>query len=203
MSIARECPQCGTVFDVPYPSISKKYCSLACSAASQAHPPKNCEYCGAEFKDSKQARKRFCTKQCWYAWHRGEQHPQYTKATLECEWCGSSFSRNLYELTKVKHYYCSYACSGKARSVQMRGGNTPNPSTYYQLAAWRRLRKDIINRDKGCLVCGLTEEQHLQRFGRSLHVDHVVPRKDGGSDESDNLQTLCCKHHVEKTQRGA
>jgi 5-methylcytosine-specific restriction endonuclease McrA len=32
-----------------------------------------------------------------------------------------------------------------------------------------------------------------------LHVDHIRPRADGGTDEEWNLQTLCFRCHSRKT----
>jgi 5-methylcytosine-specific restriction enzyme A len=47
-----------------------------------------------------------------------------------------------------------------------------------------RLR--IMKRDKFlCIACGATQGE------TELEVDHVVPRAKGGSDDDDNLQTLC------------
>ena len=47
---------------------------------------------------------------------------------------------------------------------------------------WRKIRVKIINRDQCCQICG-TESK--------LTVDHIIPRRLGGTDEPSNLQTLC------------
>ena len=47
---------------------------------------------------------------------------------------------------------------------------------------WRKLRAMIIARDHVCQLCGAEE---------NLHVDHIVPRALGGTDEPDNLRVLC------------
>lgn len=47
---------------------------------------------------------------------------------------------------------------------------------------WRRIRQQVINRDRCCQACG-TEEM--------LTVDHIVPRRLGGDDNLNNLQVLC------------
>ena len=48
-------------------------------------------------------------------------------------------------------------------------------------------RFDIMKRDGfRCQLCGATQEQ-----GTVLHVDHRVPLAKGGSNEDDNLWTLC------------
>ena len=47
---------------------------------------------------------------------------------------------------------------------------------------WRKLREIVIRRDAGtCQACGQPGK----------HVDHIVPRKLGGTDELSNLQLLC------------
>lgn len=40
-----------------------------------------------------------------------------------------------------------------------------------------------------CVACGSTDE---------LQIDHIHPVKHGGSDDMDNLQTLCGPHNREK-----
>lgn len=57
---------------------------------------------------------------------------------------------------------------------------------------WESIRKTVLERDGFCcVVCG---GENLE-----LHVDHIIPRKWGGSHEKDNLRTLCrhchrCRH---------
>jgi 5-methylcytosine-specific restriction endonuclease McrA len=57
---------------------------------------------------------------------------------------------------------------------------------------WRRIRQQVINRDRCCQACG-TEEM--------LTVDHIVPRTLGGDDNLNNLQVLCSSCNSSKGGR--
>jgi 5-methylcytosine-specific restriction endonuclease McrA len=49
---------------------------------------------------------------------------------------------------------------------------------------WRRIRERILARDGHCCQsCGDTEGK--------MHIDHIVPKRLGGSDLEENLQVLC------------
>ncbi|MBD2090074.1 HNH endonuclease [Microcoleus sp. FACHB-1515] len=48
-----------------------------------------------------------------------------------------------------------------------------------------------------CLGCGRSPRIH----GITLEVDHVVPRSKGGSDDMSNLQSLCKKCNVGKSNK--
>lgn len=51
-----------------------------------------------------------------------------------------------------------------------------------------RLRYLVLARDGfKCCACGRSPKEH----GVVLHVDHIIPESKGGSDEIDNLQSLC------------
>jgi len=57
---------------------------------------------------------------------------------------------------------------------------------------WKEIRRAILERDKFlCQFCG--------RGGRAsdiiLEIDHITPRSAGGSDDFDNLRTLCQNCH--------
>lgn len=65
--------------------------------------------------------------------------------------------------------------------------------------AWDRLRKLILQRDLH--LC-----QPCQRNGRvtvATQVDHIKPKAAGGTDDEDNLQSICKPCHDVKTQREA
>lgn len=56
----------------------------------------------------------------------------------------------------------------------------------------------ILRSDPLCVLC-LAEG----RTTLATDVDHIVPRRQGGSDEASNLQPLCHSHHSQKTGREA
>jgi 5-methylcytosine-specific restriction protein A len=60
---------------------------------------------------------------------------------------------------------------------------------------WTRTRPRIFKRDCGlcqpCLRVGL--------ITKACAVDHVTPKSEGGTDDDDNLQSICDPCHVAKT----
>lgn len=57
---------------------------------------------------------------------------------------------------------------------------------------WQRTAAKVKRRQPACAVCGATTD---------LTVDHVVPKAAGGTDDEDNLQTLCRSHNGAKGAR--
>lgn len=54
----------------------------------------------------------------------------------------------------------------------------------------KKQRKAIRNLAKDCCeYCRVAEGDRLSKF----HVDHIIPKKHGGSDEDDNLCLACLK----------
>ncbi len=59
-----------------------------------------------------------------------------------------------------------------------------------------RLRHEVFKRDNyKCLECAKSKKE------TTLHCDHILPVAQGGSDELDNLQTLCQACNLAKTNR--
>ena len=50
--------------------------------------------------------------------------------------------------------------------------------------------------DPVCTVC-----RDAGRVTPATEVDHIKPRRRGGTDGMDNLQSLCKRHHSQKTGR--
>lgn len=63
-------------------------------------------------------------------------------------------------------------------------------------ARWRRLRAYILQRQPLCVD---PFGDHAGRLVPAIHVDHIVPRADGGTDAEGNLQPLCETCHARKT----
>ena len=59
------------------------------------------------------------------------------------------------------------------------------------------LRYDILKRDNfRCKICGITASE-----GAKLHVDHIIPVSKGGKTVKSNLQTLCERCNLGKSNK--
>jgi 5-methylcytosine-specific restriction endonuclease McrA len=69
---------------------------------------------------------------------------------------------------------------------------SPSNRAWHEPGAARR-RKQVIDRDKGCRLCGKTED---------LQVHHIVGAAQGGTNAFSNLIVLCgaCHHKVERDE---
>jgi len=57
------------------------------------------------------------------------------------------------------------------------------------------IRTEVLKRDNyRCVNCGMT--------GKELHVHHVVPRSEGGTNDLSNLVTLCSRCHSVQDAKG-
>ena len=85
-----------------------------------------------------------------------------------CKSCGRVFKDSDFKL-------CPYC----GNQLSTREGRQPIP---------RKLRHQVFQRDNyRCRECGATNKQ------TRLHVDHIIPVAKGGTNDLDNLQTLCEK----------
>ena len=59
---------------------------------------------------------------------------------------------------------------------------------------WQRLRQAYLRVHPLCVVC-----QAEGRVVAATDVDHIIAKRDGGTDDELNLQPLCHSHHSRKT----
>ncbi len=72
---------------------------------------------------------------------------------------------------------------------------TTRPKTAEKMGAgWARISAEQIKRQPFCVRCGTTED---------LTADHIRPRAHGGTNEPENLQTLCRRCNSRKGHRGS
>ena len=90
---------------------------------------------------------------------------------------------------------CPRLCKGTSRCPQHKHKSRSNwPTTSAQVRGyghdWRKVRAAVMARSGGeCQRCG----------SPASHVDHVIPKHKGGTDELFNLQALCSGCHTAKT----
>lgn len=116
--------------------------------------------------------------------------------------------------------YCSMECQlspetrAKISAAKQGVGNAmfgKRPHNYidgrkptYGCGFHKRVRAAIRHRDDNrCQSCGMTNDEHRQRYGCSLDVHHVDPYRRSKSNAPDNLVTLCrlCHARAEGTAR--
>ena len=61
-------------------------------------------------------------------------------------------------------------------------------------AHWQKLRCEILRRDP---ICRWPDGCNMP----AVHVDHIVSKRRGGTDDPKNLRGLCSSHHSKKTAR--
>lgn len=153
---------------------------------------KTCKACGKVFhaETHYQVKKQeFCSKAC-----RTKVHGNGRKVQLidrKCKVCGKDLVvRPCHKDTK---WFCSYACSN---SFNRSGANNPQWKGGDRLGKyWKRQAR--IRDDFTCQIpeCG------KRVVGAGTHAHHKIPRKAGGTNDLDNLTTLCSKHHHEMERR--
>lgn len=187
-SRARDCLHCRMSFS---PDNAKtKYCGWACRAYALKAKAKNCPNCGCLFSPVRPQRAtgkmvsynagKTCGKACQIAWISNNESRKLK--------IGAAFSGE-------KHPNWQ---GGKSilNNISNRGPN------------WKKQRERALARDgRRCVDCGLTEDQCIQVFGRSLDVDHIVPFHNFGSyREANLLSNLACRcascHRIEEATRG-
>lgn len=82
------------------------------------------------------------------------------------------------------------------RRPRVRAPDAARPNAHqrgYCSPGWKAARREVLLRDNyQCQTCGAVVT------GRQAHVDHIVPKSNGGSDEVGNLRTLCVSCHSKR-----
>ena len=146
-----------------------------------------CENCSEHFRYAPSLRDGiYCSNEC-------ANDERKRQVAVECTGCGETFER----CTSLDTEYCSIGCWGE---------DTASVSDWAKLyrGVWHRQRRRAMRRDDHrCTVCGISDEEHAERFGRGLEVHHVVPVRlfdawDLPVEEAhtlSNLVTVCRTHH--------
>lgn len=77
----------------------------------------------------------------------------------------------------------------EAHKAYTRYNRTPEERRFYASKTWKQIRAKQLFASPSCMECGKPANI----------VDHLIPRKDGGSDEPANLRSLCRSCHSKAT----
>jgi 5-methylcytosine-specific restriction protein A len=68
----------------------------------------------------------------------------------------------------------------------------------YHTAAWQQKRERVLKRDH--YLCQPCLQKSPVIYSAAYGVDHVIPVSEGGTDDEENLQSICSPCHLTKTQ---
>lgn len=115
------------------------------------------------------------------------------------------YEKNLHELINDVEESVEENCYGKNRLnnfIILKNCNilcvnkNQQPKKSRRTNMSKSIRHEVFKRDNyKCVECGVNKDE------TSLHIDHILPVSQGGSDELDNLQTLCQDCNLAKSNR--
>lgn len=182
--ISHACPQCGKEF-LGWKAQARKYCSYECSNLARSKKVKKlCAYCGESFEVKQSEDDVCCSLECRNARSKTEVWPTRTRQRRNCNYCGLEFWARPSQIAERGAKFCSPKCMGFAK----RKKTPPPPPHFYNYTYWKQIRQTVLERDSNaCKQCGFS--------GRSLHVHHIIEKRNGGGEELSNLVTLCNPCH--------
>ena len=93
--------------------------------------------------------------------------------------------------------YCSKHKQSNIGWVRHQKGKSRHQRGYG--SAWDKLRKQVLQRDR--FICQCDECKRLGIIKEATHVDHIIAKAHGGTDDLSNLRAINCKCHEKKTAK--
>lgn len=219
------CDQCGVVVR-RLPSIcrdgtksDKMFCCRACYDTFRENQcsirEDDCKGCGIKFLQGSTKWRSYCTDSCWKL--------QKKAKPSTCVNCKCIFTA-IYLQPKTGKYIskngiktCSANCHNqwirnnpeRKRKIgeafkgvlhpNWQGGKSLLNDISRRGPNWQKQREKAIKRDECCVDCGLSQNQSIEKFGRGLDVDHVVPFHNfldyKKANSLSNLECRCASCH--------
>ena len=115
-----------------------------------------------------------------------QTHVSAKSYEMECLDCGHKYLANGCDLWLRKCPVCVVSRNKPLRSVPIKSRKIST-----------KLRYEVLKRDNfKCCACGASPAKDPSV---ELHVDHIVPWSKGGETTLENLQTLCSKCNIGKS----
>ena len=123
--------------------------------------------------------------------YRGKSETHYNQSffEMECLDCGYKYMANGCDVWLRKCPVCQLSKKTKRESINSFSNNSRKISD--------KLRYQILKRDNfKCCSCGASPAKDSSV---ELHIDHIIPWSKGGQTVAENLQTLCSKCNLGKS----
>lgn len=186
---ANPCPSCGGPMSRPSSSSSASPTCRRCKQAPCGTPAGYKRGCRCDpCRQAKNEWMRIYSKR-----RRDSGRPlERRRASRVCDHCGSLFGARLDALAVGRGRFCSDDCARRFQGWDGEARDRWRPS--------QALRNLVLERDG--LVCQLcfspVRPEVDPNHPRYPHLDHIVPRSRGGSDDESNLRCACRQCNVRR-----
>lgn len=194
-----ECHDCGK----EYQRLNQHWAMSGCGPDDGAKKTYVCDLEGCEetFEDYP-TRIEARDREQFYCCKTHQAKGQQNGKQVECAWCGSEFYKPGCQLEEmgdysIDHHFCDKKCESQFKQQNWvreghpnwQGGKSGVDAVRERLQdrAWLRVA-DEYRKDE-CENCG------AEANGRALDVHHIVPVAAGGTNNPENLLTLCISCH--------
>ena len=124
-----------------------------------------------------------------------ETHYNQRFFEMECLDCGHRYMANGCDVWLRKCPKCQPTTKKRAKKSTKNVASCPKNKTSRKISD--KLRYQVLKRDNfKCCACGASPAKDPSI---ELHIDHVIPYAKGGETVLDNLQTLCSKCNLGKS----
>ena len=138
-----------------------------------------------------------CSRDCYAEWlsenRAGEDHHQWTREQVECEYCTNPIWRKKHQLDGRRHF-CSYDC----HHTWLRENSTPQTRVdavrkHLSDYSWSWIA-ELYHQDESrqCSMCGSVPTSETGH--NATH--HIIPIMSGGTNADELLMPLCDSCHV-------
>ena len=127
--------------------------------------------------------------------YRGKSETHYNQNffEMECLNCGHKYMANGCDVWLRK---CP-ECQPSRKKVKKEGKSACSSTNTTSRKISDKLRYQVLKRDNfKCCACGASPAKDSSI---ELHIDHIIPYSKGGETSIDNLQTLCSKCNLGKS----
>lgn len=108
---------------------------------------------------------------------------------MKCKNCNNDTTNLVFcsnECSRLFAYQSTQTEDGKRRRGKKNSQGTKTPTNLLDMSS-RTVTKLIKRMGIGCCICGWKEA--------TCDIHHIVPKKNGGTNDNTNLTILCPNHH--------
>lgn len=112
--------------------------------------------------------------------------------------CKNIYAKEMCRKCYIKDYYQK----NKKRILKYRRDNGFASIKYMHKTRFGGKREEVMEMyDHMCAVCSMTRDEHREKWGRDLTIDHMDNQgrySEEPNNDLNNLQVLCLTHHGAK-----